>query len=288
MYRCYNTSYPNRLHLSTGKLLGELLDAVSGQTNTLSSAELAHHVANTLRHGAVPGRQALFALLARAHVALDVPANGRVVGAKGRLDGVVQLVLADDELAGVGVQVVQASLAHGVLGGDSPLVGASPGVDVLVRRGQGVGEEVAHALGDGRLGQDVDVAAGRHGQLGAQGAALLYAVEVLGLGRELAGVQLLDALLECVFPRVGQALLVQAQVGVAAEGPGGLALLCVLGRLPQEGVRLLGVLVARLEDVTWDGQVALEVGVQRERGLRGLGDVDVVGRLGPEGCDGGR
>ena len=102
---------------------------------------------------------------------------------------------------------------------------------------------------------------------------------MLCLGRELACVQLLDTLLQRRFPRIGQPLLVQTQVSVAAEGPGGFAVLRVLGRLAQEDIRLLRVLVARLEDVARDGQIDLDWMDQRDRVRLCEGDGDVVGRL---------
>ena len=277
------------LQLSTGELLGELLHTLLGQTNTLSTAQLVHHVAHALGHRAVPRRQAIVVTCcAQTHLASVVPSKWVLLGAKSVFNGCIQLLLADDEGPGVGVQVMQARLARLLLGGYSALVGAPPGLNVLVGSRQFAGKEVAHTLGDRGLGQGVDLAAGRHGQSGALLTALLYPGKVLCIGCDLAGVQLLHTLPQRLFPYVSQALVVQAEVGVGAEGPRRLAFLGVLGRLAQEVLRVLGMWVARLENVARNGQVTLELGLQREGGLLLFGDVDVVGRLGSQGERSGR
>ena len=280
--------FRRHLHLATSKLLSELLDALLSEANTLTTTQLLQHVANTLRHGSMPGTEAILAVGAGAHVALGVPADRRLLGTECLLNGLIELLLADDEVAGVGVQVVQAGLAGSLVAGHFAVEGAAAGLHVLLLDRERTGEEATHTRVDGRLGEDVDFAPWRHGELGALRTALLDVCEMCGICGYLARVQLLDTLAERFFADLSQALLVQAQLGVAAVGTGLLAFLCIACRAGQELRRVLRLRVARLEDVAGDGQVTLAVGRERKCRLPGLVDVDVVGRLRTHGFCGGR
>lgn len=148
---------------------------------------------------------------------------------------------------------------------------------------EGVAEEVADALRDGGLGEDVDGARGGHGEASPFGVGLGDVCCVGGVGGDLSLVEFLHTLSECLFPRVGEPLLVQSVLCVPAPRSWSRGLLRVLCGLGDEVVGLLGEVRSRLEDIAGDGEVALYDGLEGECWLGGLGDFDVVRRLWTEG-----
>ena len=167
---------------------------------------------------------------------VDVELHGLFLSAEGLLDSLVQLLLADDELARIRVQIVQTGPAHDLLACEAALVGIPALGGELDARGAGqvVGQEVADALGDGGLGEDVDGARGRHGEAAALGVGALDVLGVGLVGLDLALVQLLHTLAEGLLAGLGEALLVEAVLGVLAPGTGLGDLLRIAGALGDE------------------------------------------------------